>query len=275
MRESTVKWTDFIAWAFYFPSPGVGSYYVVQRNFFQVSYSLWTNLLLLGIEPLFYLVAFGFGLGFYLGDVMGVPYLNYFGVSLIFISGLMNTYTESTQSLAKRMKNFGSYSPYLFSPVPLRQIALGEILWGTLKGFIASVIVSVVLVAMGTVSPGLAIVALMISFSIYWIFSAMGVLVTSSSYHKNLAIYLQSLVLLPMILFSGTYFPIEFIPDFIEVLAIFSPITHGLGIVRSIQSDSINYNMFISFAVIFSYLVFMTNYATVYFERKVKSIFES
>ncbi len=267
--QTRIRWIDHLMWAFYFPLPGRGSYYVLQRNFFHFSYSLWANLLLIGLEPIFYLVAFGYGLGFYIGDVLGVSYFQYFGISLLLISGLMNTFTESTQSLRSRFFNPGSYMPYVLSPLPLHQIALGEMSWSALKGVFGSILVAVILFVSNTISFQTALVGVFFAGVLGWIFSALGVLVTMTTANRNVAIYIQSFVILPMVLFSGTYFPIDFLPDFIEAAMFISPITHAISITRYVEAGVINYNMFISFAVLFTYTVFLTNYATSFFEKRM------
>ena len=107
---------------FSFPLPGRGTVLVLQRNFFSFSYALWQSVFYISLEPIVYLMAFGYGLGFYLSDILGVPYISFFALSLLCFCGLLTSFNEASDEFYERIHSKSKYLGYHLSPLNFKQI---------------------------------------------------------------------------------------------------------------------------------------------------------
>jgi lipooligosaccharide transport system permease protein len=191
------------------------------------------------LEPLFYLLAFGVGLSALVGSVpyegRQVSYLQFIAPALISVSIMYNAFFETTYSSYVRMYYQKTFDAMMSTPLSLEEIITGEIFWGATKSVIASTIMLVVISAFGLISfpEGLLIVPL--AFLGGLAFGSVGMVFTgmvANIDQFNLPIFL---LVTPMFLFSGTFFPLETLPEWARQLALVLPLTHLVEIVRSLS----------------------------------------
>jgi lipooligosaccharide transport system permease protein len=210
---------------------------VWQRNV-TVYAKIWEiNFLPPLLEPCFYLLAFGVGLSALVGDLHyhgeKVSYVRYIAPALISVAIMYNAFFETTYSSFVRMYFQKTFDAMMATPLFLSEIISGEIVWGTTKALIAAAIMMVVVTLFGLISypSGLLIIpaALIggLAFASIGMFFT-GIVKTIDMF--NLPIFL---FITPMFLFSGTFFPIDTLPGWAQMLALVFPLTHLVEIVRA------------------------------------------
>jgi lipooligosaccharide transport system permease protein len=191
-------------------------------------------------EPLFYLVALGAGLRGLVGPVAGpggalVSYPEFVAPALLASSAMNGAVLDSTFNVFFRLKYNKLYDAILATSLGPLDVALGEITWGLLRGGLYSAGFLVVMAALGlTASPwALAILpaALLISFG----FAAVGMAVTTFVRgFQDLDIVLFAL--LPMFLFSGSFYGLDVYPRWLQIAVECLPLQHGIALLRALNA---------------------------------------
>jgi lipooligosaccharide transport system permease protein len=205
---------------------------------------VWKKTLLIGflpplLEPLLYIAAFGLGLGGLIGALAWhgakLTYLEYLAPGIV-AAGVMNAaFFETTFSSFVRMYYQKTFDGILATPLSLEEIVTGEILWGATRSLITAVAMMAALAPFGLLRwpesllllpaaalGGLAFAAFGMVFT--------GVLPTIEGF--NLPIFL---IITPMFLFSGTFFPLEQLPLWAQRFAWALPLTHLVHLARSVS----------------------------------------
>ena len=182
------------------------------------------------------MLAFGFGMGSMVGQLSfeGAPvtYLRFMGPGVVAITILFWAYFETTYSSFVRMYYQKTFDAIMATPLLVEDVIAGEWFWGATKSLLAGTIVLVMLTLFKLVSypSGLLVIPLSILGGL--LFSAMG-LVTTALVPKIDSFNLSTFLLVfPMFLFSGTFFPTEALPRWAYLFAQVLPLTHIANLVR-------------------------------------------
>jgi lipooligosaccharide transport system permease protein len=190
------------------------------------------------LEPVLYLLAFGVGLSALVGSVQyqgsQISYVAFIAPSLLSINIMYNAFFENTYASFVRMYYQKTFDAMLATPLSLEEVITGEIVWGATKSLMATILMQSVVSLFGLVHypQGLLILPLAILGGIA--FGSLGMLFTALVPHIemfNLPIFL---LISPMFLFSGTFFPLEVLPAWVKPLAWALPLTHLVEAARSL-----------------------------------------
>src|SRR3712207_404079 len=225
------------------PSPR-GAFRVWQRNA-TIFRKYWKTILLPNLfEPLLYLVALGLGLGAFIREsgINGLTYTQYIAPGLLASNAMFAASFESTFNTFIRLKIGRIYDAIVTTPVNAEDIVAGEYLWaGTRAALYGTGFLGVLTILGFILSPGALLVsswwALLIPpvlFLIGVMFSVMGTLFTSLIQSIDLYAYYFTLVVTPLFLFSGIFFPIEDFPSPVPEIAWFTPLYHAVNVCRSL-----------------------------------------
>jgi lipooligosaccharide transport system permease protein len=197
------------------------------------------------LQPLLFLLAFGVGFGALVeggGGVAaatgGVGYLVWLAPALLAVSAVQTAAFESSYPVLSGFKWQRHYHGMTAGPVSPAQVALGHIAWVALKTAGAGVVyVGVIAVFGGVASPGIVVSLLAAVLT----GAAVAALVTAFSAtldNEGTAFsVLFRFVVIPMTLFSGTFFPIDRLPGWVQPVAWVSPLWHGTEIARAAALD--------------------------------------
>jgi lipooligosaccharide transport system permease protein len=208
---------------------------MIERNLLVYKHG-WLVLLSGFFEPLFYLLSIGFGLGRLVGDVAGpggqlIPYALFVAPALLAASSMNGAITESTFNFFFKLNYDKTFASILTTPMSPADISLGELAWALMRGALYTVGFLAVMVVFGLVRSPLIILTLPAALLIGFAFAAVGMAATS--FMRTWQDFdLINLVILPMFLFSGTFFPIDGLPDGIKVLVQLTPLYHGVDLLR-------------------------------------------
>lgn len=183
-------------------------------------------------EPLLYLFALGYGLGSLVGEIEGLDYLTFLASGFICASAMNTASFEGTYSAYTRMTVQESWGAMLFTPLNVNDILFGEVFWGASKSLLSATLILLVAALMGAVHDWQAIWALPVALLTGACFSAMALVMTAVSRSYDFFLYYFTLLITPMLLFSGVFFPLDGLPEGVQQVASFLPLTHAIAVVR-------------------------------------------
>ena len=188
------------------------------------------------VAPVLYLAAMGVGLGDLIdkssGNVQGVSYLVFVAPGLLAASLAMNAAGESLWPVLGGVKWVGSYHAAVSTPVESSDVYLGQLLWGVIRGTFNAAVFLVVATVMGGVDSVWGVLAIPAA-----VLGALAIAAPLSAWavgrddDASFALIMR-LGIIPLFLFSGTFFPVSQLPNAIEWLAVFSPLWHAVELCR-------------------------------------------
>jgi lipooligosaccharide transport system permease protein len=213
--------------------------YAVWLRYFAVFRKNWFyGLVTTFVEPLLYLVSFGLGLGALIGTLhMGgasVSYRSFVLAGIVAQTVLLQGFFEAAYGGFIRMYYQRIFQAISVTPVTLSEVLWGEIAWGASRAtFSACAVLGVgILIGDFSVVGALALVPLCFVFSA--IFAAMGLLVAARSKTIESISYPQYLLVFPMFLFCGVFFPLSQLPLALQRVTWLLPLTPILSLVRTL-----------------------------------------
>ena len=203
-------------------------------------------------EPLFYLLSIGLGIGALvgaipLGDGRTVPYTAFVAPALLASSAMNGAIYDSTFNVFFKLKYAKTYDAILATPVGVADVAVGEIGWALIRGALYAGTFLLVMLAMGLVRSPWAILAFPASLLIGFAFGAAGMAATS--FMRTWQDFdLVQLVILPLFLFSGTFYPVTTYPEPIRLLVELTPLYHGVDLIRGLTTGALGPGMLVHVA---------------------------
>jgi lipooligosaccharide transport system permease protein len=189
-------------------------------------------------DPLLYLLALGYGLGRFVGSMDGMPYISFLASGIV-CSSAMNTATfESLYSAFTRMTTQQTWAGMLATPLDVDDIVMGEMVWAGSKSLISAGAILIVAAALGIVHGAHALLVLPAALLVGTCFAAMALVVTAISKSYEFFLYYVTLVVTPMMLFCGVFFPLQGLPIALQWVAAFLPLTHAVELIRPLMTGS-------------------------------------
>ena len=259
MRGSFIKtmWKDM----FHFPRLGIGTYKVWNRDFFYFKKYLISSIFWSFTEPVLYILAFGYGLGFFVGQIDGIPYMLFVAPAILATAAMQGAVFESTYSSFTKLRVQKTYETIMMTPVSVEDVVAGEILWGATKSFFGVLGVMAVFAVMNMVHGFQPWLSLPVLFLICCTMSAMSMVVTSFARDYDSFTYYFSLIITPMGLLAGTYFPLNHFPKWAQTAAWIMPLTHGVLVVRSLFLSRWSNDLWINLGILLVLTLLFSNWA--------------
>jgi len=244
---------------------------LVERNFLSFRRT-WSIIVSGFFEPVFFLYAMWVGIGSLVGDVdVGggrvVPYLVFVAPALLASSAMNGAIFDSTTNVFFKLKYAKLYDSVLATPLGPRDVAIGEITWALLRGLVYSGAFLLVAGLAGAVTTWWALLAVPAATLIGWAFAAVGM--ASATYMRTWADfdYVQ-LAILPMFLFSATFYPLTTYPEPLQWVVQATPLYHGVAMVRDLMLGQVGAGI----VVHIGYLVVMAAVGTVWTAGRVEKL---
>ena len=217
-----------------------GRSHVVLERAFRVYRRSWLVIFSGFFEPLFYLFALGTGLKSFVGPVTGpggqvISYTAFIAPALLASSAMNGAVYDSTMNVFFKLRFAKLYDSMLATSLGPLDVAAGEIGWALFRGGLYSAGFLVVMAVMGLTLSWWAVLLLPAALLIAFGFAAVGMAVTS--YMKTFQdLDLVQLAVLPMFLFSGTFYPLSVYPAWLRVIVEILPLHHGVELLRNLNS---------------------------------------
>jgi lipooligosaccharide transport system permease protein len=188
-------------------------------------------------EPLLFIMVFGLGIGSYITDIEGVPYIEFVAAGILGSAAIMQATFECTYGSFFRMSIQGTFEGIISTPVSASEVGLGEISWGATRGFVNSSLVLVVLLALGVLHHWQVVFIPFLMFVAAFNFSAVAILVTSRIAQMEYFRFYFAGFILPAQFLCGTFFPVSRFPAAVQTVAWAIPFTSIIDIARSLMLD--------------------------------------
>ena len=195
------------------------------------------------VEPFILLVAIGFGLGAYIGDIGDQSYAAYLAPGLIASYAMFHATFDSTYGAYLRMDSHHIYEAMLFTPISCSEIVLGEVMWGATRGVVSSTIVLVVAASFGLLNSPLAVLAIPSAYLIGFVFAAIAMILTSTASTIGAMNNFFTIFILPMFYVSGIFFPLDGLPQGVRMLSWALPLTPAAALVRGLATGNTSWLM--------------------------------
>jgi len=212
---------------------------VWQRNFTVYTKLYKSSIALNFVEPALYLAALGLGLGAFVKEINGVPYINFIAPGIIASSSMFAATYECTYGTYVRMTYQKTFDAILATPVNIDDLVAGELMWGATKSMLYGTIIMIVISLFGLVDSAMIILAVPILFICGLIFAEVSVIAAATVPGIDTFNYFYTLLMTPMFLFSGIFFPLDNLPPVVAKIAFFTPLYHLVNICRSFSSGQV------------------------------------
>ena len=220
---------------------------VLERGWYALKSSTWMVVASGFVEPIIYLLAFGYGIGQFItgttdGNGNPITYAQFIAPALLATSAMNGAIYDSTWNVFFKM-HFGKlYNSMLSTSMGTLDVALGEIGWALIRGLAYAIGFMAVVTPMGLIPSGYGILAIPASVLIAFGFASVGMGVTSYLKSHQQMQWIQ-LVMLPMFLFSGTFFPLTIYPEPVQWLIQSLPLWQAIELIRGLTLGIINLTM--------------------------------
>lgn len=209
---------------------------IVERNLLAYK-AQWIVFLTALAEPFLYLFSIGIGVGELVGDltVAGrtVTYEEFVAPALMAAAAMNGSILDTTYNFFVKYKYLRTYDAILATPLSPGDVSAGEVLWSLLRGAIYAAVFLLTMVALGLVHSAWAVFAVPVALLVGFAFAGAGLAATT--YMKSFVDFdYVTLAIIPMFLFSATFFPLDRYPDAVGWLVQATPLYQGVALERAL-----------------------------------------
>jgi lipooligosaccharide transport system permease protein len=246
-----------------------GALYVWRRNLL-----VWRKLLVPAIlmnfgEPVIYLLGLGFGLGRFVGDMAGLPYLAFLASGVIASSSMTTASFEGMYSVFTRMVPQKTYEAILATPLEVDDIMAGEMLWCANKALFSGSAILVVAALLGVVHDWQALLALPVVFLIGLCFAGPALIMSALAGSYDFFSYYFVLIVTPMFILCGVFYPVDTLPETVHGIVQWLPLTHGVYLTRGLVAGTELTHPWLHIAVLLGYALVSYVIAVALVRRKL------
>jgi lipooligosaccharide transport system permease protein len=222
-----------------------GATRLVERN----AYAYRKNWLVFAtgfFEPVFFLLSIGIGVGELIGnltvDGRPVSYEAFVAPGLMATVAMNGAVLDTTVNFFVKFKYMRTYDAVLATPMTTGSVAAGEIGWSLLRGGVYATAFLVTMTAMGLVESGWAVLAVPVSLLVGFAFAGAGLAATTWMRSFVDFDYL-SLLLVPLFLFSATFFPLSEYPGAVAAVVRLTPLYQGVALERGLVLGDLSWSL--------------------------------
>jgi lipooligosaccharide transport system permease protein len=233
---------------------------LVERNVLVYRHQ-WIIIVSGVFEPIFYLIGIGLGLGAIidtvpLADGRQVSYAAYVAPALVATAAMNGAVFETIFNVFFKLNYAKTYDGVLATPMGITEIAVGEMLWALMRSALYAVAMFVIMLAMGLILSPWGVLIVPAALLVAAAFAAAGLAGTSYLRTVNDFDIPLGLIVMPMFLFSGTFFPIEgVLPPWLVTIVTFTPLYHGIELLRGLSTGLVGPELLVSFLYLVAFFV--------------------
>jgi lipooligosaccharide transport system permease protein len=220
-------------------------------------------------DPLLMLFGLGYGLGAVIGNVDGTSYFAFLAGGFLASSTMYAATFESLYSAFSRMHVQRTWEAIVNAPMMLEDVLAGEWLWAATKALAAGICMLAVVAVFGYASFPMSLAALLVVALIGLAFGALGLAINALASGYDFFSYYMTLVLTPMMMLSGVFFPVDKLPAMVQAIAQTLPLYHGVALVRPLLAGTVPENALLHVAVLVGYALAGYYLATVLTRRRL------
>jgi lipooligosaccharide transport system permease protein len=195
------------------------------------------------LNPVFFLVSIGVLLGALVDrrhpDLGGLGYLEFVAPGLLATTAMQTAASQTTYPVLAGLKWLRTYQAVVATPVRVPELVVGVLAWAGARIFLAASVFTLVAAVGGAFESVLAVLAPLAALLCGLAFAAAITAFSASLENDQWLAPLFRFGLVPLFLFSGTFFPIERLPDWLERAAWATPLWHGVALCRDLAAGRV------------------------------------
>lgn len=215
---------------------------LVQRNALAYKH-YWTAFISGFFEPVFYLGAVGFGVGQFIGTVeyggIQISYAAFLGPGMLAASTLNGAVFDGFFSPFFKLNWMKTYDGIITTPINVSDIAVGEMMWALIRGTIYSAGFLAVMLAFGLIRSWWALLALPAVMLSGAALASGAMILTAVTKQISSLEKVMTLIVFPLFLFSGTFFPVGLYPGYLQPVVLATPLYHSVSLLRSLTTGQV------------------------------------
>jgi lipooligosaccharide transport system permease protein len=236
---------------------------------------VWRKLLVPAIlmnfgEPVLYLLGLGFGLGRFVGEMAGMPYLVFLASGIIASSAMTTATFEGMYSVFTRMVPQKTYEAILATPLEVDDILAGEMLWCGTKSLFSGMAILAVATVLGATASWQALWVIPVVFLIGLCFAGPALIMSSLASNYDFFNYYFVLLITPMFVLCGVFYPVESLPAAVQGVVQVLPLTHAVVLSRWLVAGTQLSQPLLHLAVLLGYALVSYYFAVVLVRRKLQ-----
>ena len=222
---------------------------VLLRNWISFKSSAWIAVVSGFLEPVLYLLSFGYGIGALVGNISAngaeISYAAYIAPGLLATSAMNGAMLDSTWNVFFKLNESRLYNAMLATSLGPLDVVLGEIAWALMRGGLYATAFTVIVAALGLVTTWWALLAIPAAIIVAFGFASFGMALTSymKSHHQMNFFYI---FLLPMFLFSGAFYPLTVFPGWGQAIIKALPLRQGIELVTRAMSGEFSIHLLVN-----------------------------
>jgi lipooligosaccharide transport system permease protein len=206
-------------------------------------------------DPLLYMVALGYGIGAFVPEVGGMKYIAFIGTGMVCQSAMFTSSFEAMYSAFSRMHVQRTWEAIINAPLSLDDVMLAEWVWTASKAVVSTAAILAVIVALGFGHSWLALWIVPLGFAVGLTFGAFGLVMNALAPSYDFFTYFFTLVLTPMLLLCGVFFPVDQMPALLQGVAAFLPLKHAVDLARPLVAGVVPGNIALHVGVLLAYAI--------------------
>ncbi len=220
-------------------------------------------------DPVIYMLGLGYGLGSMLPNIDGISYITFLAAGTVCYSTMNSASFEALYSGFARMHEQRTWEAILNTPITLDDIVFSEMVWAASKSLLSGLAVLAVIWVMGLSHSPLTLWIIPLAFLLGLCFAALGLIMTALAPGYDFFMYYFTLVITPMVILCGVFFPVAQLPVWLQSVSAFLPLTHAIALARPLLSNTLPPQFILHIAVLVAYALCGFYVALVVFRRRL------
>jgi lipooligosaccharide transport system permease protein len=220
-------------------------------------------------DPVIYMLGLGYGLGSLLPEMGGMSYMSFLAAGTVCYSTMNSASFEALYSGFARMHEQRTWEAILNTPIALDDVVLSEILWAATKSLMSGVAVLAVIWLLGLSHSLMSLWMIPLALLIGLAFASLGLIMTALAPAYDFFMYYFTLVITPMMMLCGVFFPVTQLPPSMQLVANILPLTHAVDLARPLMSGAIPPHTLLHIAVLLAYTLVGFYVSLVLFRRRL------
>ena len=183
-------------------------------------------------DPMIYMLGLGYGLGGLLPQVDGVSYIAFLAAGTVCFSTMNSATFEALYSAFSRMHVQRTWDAIMNAPINLDDVVLAEAVWAASKSFLSGCAILIIIWVLGLSHSPLTLWIVPLAFLVGLTFACLGLVMNAVSPSYDFFLYYFTLLITPMVLLGGVFFPTDQLPGALQAVSAVLPLTHAVRLAR-------------------------------------------
>ncbi len=206
-------------------------------------------------DPTLYMLGFGFGIGALMPDVDGVRYITFLSAGTLCYATMNSATFEALYSAFSRMHVQRTWEAIMNAPVGLDDIVFAETMWAASKSVLSGSAILLLIWVLGLSHSPLMLWLIPLTLLFGITFAAMAMVMTSLAGSYDFFMYYFSLLVTPMVLLSGVFYPRSALPPLLQDIGAVLPLSHAIELARPLVYGRVPDAPLLHVAVLAAYAV--------------------